>query len=304
MLDSTLQRSGATGTYSTTDKDLAIRAAMDWANVSGSLLRATTDLTIKPNDVTVDFSGVTNFHSAQFIDAKITDGKTSLNPASSARWNASSNGTSEYYYHADGATTTDGELREPHVLWDANVVQTVATIGSLTASTWAWGDNDTTFAFNTVYFRSSGSADPDGITDGNIECGYFDDHVSLRGYNDIREMHLNRGASRDRPKFIGFDTPTAAEVWPPSDDFYQLRVRYRAPITDFGLAQSSPDNIIFAMPEEYLHPIITFGAAPIVMLGDPTVYTQSGEWSVFQSWIRTIKGTGIDPGPTMKVAAE
>ena len=61
LLDSALQRSGSGGTYTSTDKDAAIRMALDWANVDGWLLRNTADLSIKPNDIKVHLRQTRSF---------------------------------------------------------------------------------------------------------------------------------------------------------------------------------------------------------------------------------------------------
>ena len=302
ILDSVLQRSGTAGDYTNTMRDVDIKTALSWANLDGMILRGTTDLTIKKNDASVSFSGVTNFASYQFESAHITDNKTNIR-TSSYSWNRSGSGDSEYYLR--NSAGEDPGLREPDVILEASkTVLAKAALGSLTVRTWNWGNNDSgSIDYDTVYVRlSSGGPDPDSTPSGNVKAMYFDDPVSLRGMNSIREMYSNDGSTADRPKYVGFDTTQAAMVYPPSDDLYVMRVRYRSDVTDWDMGTGS--TVTVEVPEEQMFPIIAFGAAAVMMGGAPSVYTQTGMWREFKDWVRKIKGQGVDPGPTYKVPSD
>lgn len=76
-------------------------------------------------------------------------------------WALSSSGTSEYYLKLD-TTTTVSPITEPDYIAEAFASLTQATVGALSTSEWAWGDNDS-LGYNTVYVRTSGSVDPTGV---------------------------------------------------------------------------------------------------------------------------------------------
>ena len=302
LLDAVVQRAGNSGTYTNTEKDMALQTALDWANVEGWLRRETTDLTINKNDRVVDFSGVTNWDASQFVDARISKTQATLNTSGGTNWTqtADAGASNEYYYRS--SASADPGLIEPDIVWRSDAIATKGTVGSLSASEWGWGDSASdALGYDTVYIHNSG-VDPDSSATGLWEYSYLRHQVSLRDADDIRALYKDEGDGLERPRYIGFDTDPTAQVWPAADSLYALRVRYRAPITDFDIGTGSA--VTFDVPESHLRPIIVWGASAIMMLGDPTVYTQSGEWAQFEKWVAKIKGAGVDPGPTVKVPAD
>jgi len=100
------------------------------------------------------------------------------------KWTASGSGTNEYY--AEASAGGDPSLSEdnleiviaPHSP-DAYRA-TKATVGSLAAGEWGYGDNDT-LGFNTVYIRLTDGADPD--TEGNFHVvRYKPAYIANTGY--------------------------------------------------------------------------------------------------------------------------
>jgi len=87
----------------------------------------------------------------------------SLNDGSSNYWTASSGGTNEYYYNQ-----TDVD-EEPFTVTEDSVAMTKATVGSLDAGEWSWGDNDS-IGENRIYVRLSDNVDPDTKASGFIKC--------------------------------------------------------------------------------------------------------------------------------------
>lgn len=75
------------------------------------------------------------------------------------KWTLSGSGTSEYYLEL--AAGGDPGLADPTKVLENGVNMTEATLGSLSAGEWNYGDNDT-LGYNTVYVRLSDSTDPDG----------------------------------------------------------------------------------------------------------------------------------------------
>ena len=100
-------------------------------------------------------------HPKLKIDAKITvgtgDALTSIRNAT-YKWTVSGSGTGEYYL--DLAAGGDPGLTEPAGVYENGSLLTAGTVGSLSASEWDWGDNDT-LGFNTIYVRLADDADPD-----------------------------------------------------------------------------------------------------------------------------------------------
>ena len=91
----------------------------------------------------------------------ITDGVT-------YQWTASGSGTGEYYCEALGGGNPG--LADPdHVVMNGTV-RSQATLGSLTAGTWNYGDNDV-LGWDTIYVRLDDDADPDSKAAGWLRTG-------------------------------------------------------------------------------------------------------------------------------------
>ena len=299
VLDSALKRSGASsGEYSDTERDVAIKTAIHWANEYGVLTRATTDITIPKNTSLVDFSGVTNFDSHNFTDARITDKQTSVVVSGTYIWTLDGGDANAYYLRLTGSL--DPGIPEPDQVLGNSLVLAAGTLGSLASSTWSFGDNNS-LGYDTLYVQLADDADPSGKANGFVEYMNFDNPVDLVDHDDIKERYDLYGTTLGTPKFIGFQTPTLAEVWPPADDLHVLRTRYKDDVTDWTLGSTS---VTLNIPERILMPIIVFGASAIAMGGDPSVFTQSGSWGQFKDWCRLNRSRGIDPGNTVRQAAD
>ena len=85
------------------------------------------------------------------------------------KWTLSSSGTSEYYLEASGGGNPG--INGPNDVAENDSLMTEATVGSLSAGEWDWGDNDT-LGYNTVYVRLSDSTDPDGKAADYVEACY------------------------------------------------------------------------------------------------------------------------------------
>ncbi|MCZ2099176.1 MAG: glycoside hydrolase family 55 protein, partial [Anaerolineae bacterium] len=87
---------------------------------------------------------------------------------SAFEWHLSGGGTGEYYLTGPGGT--DPNIAVPARLYSYGAERTKGTVGSLSAPTWGYGDNDT-LGFNTVYYRDGGG-DPDAFEAHTIVIGY------------------------------------------------------------------------------------------------------------------------------------
>lgn len=83
-----------------------------------------------------------------------------LSNTTTYRWTASGSGTAEYY--CELAAGGDPSLTRPDYVVIDGTTYEIGTLGSLSAGTWGWGDNDT-LGFSTVYLRLSSGADPDTL---------------------------------------------------------------------------------------------------------------------------------------------
>ncbi|MGQ4893456.1 MAG: hypothetical protein ACP6IQ_02385 [Candidatus Njordarchaeia archaeon] len=88
--------------------------------------------------------------------------RKNLNDGSSDWWTVSGSGTSEYYYNQ-----TDIKYK-PLAVFENGTELSEGTVGSLNASQWAWGDNDS-IGHNTIYIRLSDGADPDSKSSGYVK---------------------------------------------------------------------------------------------------------------------------------------
>lgn len=89
--------------------------------------------------------------------------------SSTYKWTRSGSGTGEYYLEASAGGTPS--LSEPAKVIENGTAMTVGTMGSLSASYWDWGDNDS-LGYNTVYVRLADDADPDEKSAGYVLAAY------------------------------------------------------------------------------------------------------------------------------------
>lgn len=119
--------------------------------------------TQRPNESVAYANDTTANGSSPGSISNILKDLTALGNAVSIRnssyiWTVSGSGTSEYYLTT--SASGDPGLTEPEDVLENSEVMTEATVGSLTAAQWDWGDNDT-LGFSTIYVRLTDSVDPD-----------------------------------------------------------------------------------------------------------------------------------------------
>ena len=86
------------------------------------------------------------------------------------KWTASGSGTNEYYCEAAAGGNPSLTEAKCCSLNGAFMLATNGTMGSLNASEWDWGDNDT-LGYSTVYVRLADGADPDSKAPGYVQIG-------------------------------------------------------------------------------------------------------------------------------------
>jgi hypothetical protein len=85
-------------------------------------------------------------------------------------WTASGSGTNEYYVRTAGGANPGFAATPPTTngVYINGTSATKATLGSLAAGNWGYGDNDT-LGYSTVYVRLSGGGDPDAQTADHVQ---------------------------------------------------------------------------------------------------------------------------------------
>lgn len=104
---------------------------------------------------------------------------------STYRWILSSSGTSEYY--CELVAGGDPSLNDPDGIELNTVAATEGTLGSLSASEWGYGDNDT-LGFSTVYVRLADSTDPDSKASGWVQTADLVNLVEYDGVDLVEEL--------------------------------------------------------------------------------------------------------------------
>lgn len=102
-------------------------------------------------------------------------------------WDASGSGTNEYYLVSDRGSG-EPPFNKPTTLKINGTAATEGTLGSLSAGTWGWGDNDS-LGYSTVYVRLSDGTDPDTKSEGYV--AYTNNDKILRTSSAGGEVRLN-----------------------------------------------------------------------------------------------------------------
>lgn len=107
--------------------------------------------------------------------------------SSAFAWTASGSGTNEYYVRL--AAGTDPSLATTITgVFEDDTRMTSGTVGSLSASEWAYDDNDS-LGYNTVYVRLAGGEDPDTKGQGWVEYALGLDTSANTVYTSAGELH-------------------------------------------------------------------------------------------------------------------
>lgn len=102
--------------------------------------------------------------------------ETALSVDTRHQWTASGSGTDEYYLEVAGGG--DPDVSEPVSMTGNNLAFARGTAGSLAASEWDYGDNDS-LGYDTVYVRLADGADPDSKSNIWVEAFYNDQPYKL-----------------------------------------------------------------------------------------------------------------------------
>lgn len=300
LLDDISSRAGGnTSDWSLRMKDHAIRSAMIYANQQARLIKTTTSLTLAKNSKTIDLTAVDGFDASGYIDAHLSDGTTSISDGgTSYAWTLSGSGSTEFYLRTG---TSDPGLEEPDDVWANSLLLTKAAIGSLAVSNWNFGDNDS-LGYDTVYVELADSADPDAKASGFVTYTNQTVPVELRDWDEVRQAYQAGGAGTSRgtsgrsaSHYVGFQTKQTGMIYPSMERTRKMTIEYLGDVVSWTMGVSDGSGVTLNIPIRYLYPIITLGAVPLALTGDPS-HDAQGAWSEFKLWVKSIRGRGTAGG--------
>jgi hypothetical protein len=166
------------------------------------------------------------------------------------------------------------------------------------------GDPDSKFYVCTTGHTSSASNEPpnaDNWSEVNWKRGW---EVRVIGYSDLAQIKRDQesyGFSRsgafesgfpsdsaDRPRVIGFLNATTAYLHPTPDIAYPLVIQYWQPFTTWTLGTT--DATTLNIPDEYVEPVMWYGASALLEFPDPKGRSGSVRWSNYLDAIAKAKG--------------
>jgi len=178
----------------------------------------------------------------------VVAGKYSLRSAT-YKWTDSVTQPGEY--HVELAGGGDPSLNEPVGLMENGSHISTGTLGSLTASTWAWGDNDS-LDYESVYVRTADTTDPDGkaadyiqafedkvVTGGQARSIYLMDDAWLHWPGDVDVVKSFIPDSDHRIYFTGDGAPKQT-----NDTMATSGAFYTWPTSTYPLGVPAPANVI------------------------------------------------------------
>lgn len=113
-------------------------------------------------------------------------------------WTASGSGTNEYYVRTAGGANPGFVATPPTSsgVYINGSTATKASLGSLAAGNWGYGDNDT-LGYDTVYVRLSGGGDPDAQVADHVQFRQIPqatEHVRIPAGSDVISSNLDQSA--------------------------------------------------------------------------------------------------------------
>jgi len=155
------------------------------------------------------------------------------------KWTLSSGGTAEYYLEL--AAGGDPSIVGAELVEEDGVDMQEGSLGSLTASQWVVGDNDT-LGYSTLYVRLSDDTDPDSKAADYIKSDYQLDHSFTLA--QIQEM--NHEQSFDTVWLVHWDFPPYAVIRNAEDDWaigeYSFTPSINAPFSLVSNQSVSPGS--------------------------------------------------------------
>ena len=169
------------------------------------------------------------------------------------KWTASGSGTAEYYLELNAGG--DPGLSQPSALYEdvgaANTIMVSGTLGSLTASQWGYGDNDS-LGYSTVYVRLVDDTDPDTKSNGYLEAGYpveintpyIEDDLALLKFEQSADvLYINHPDGYAERKL----SRTAHDVWTLTQSSFAATLSAPTNLTRGSGTGTSNDYVVTAV---------------------------------------------------------
>lgn len=176
---------------------------------------------------------------------------------------------------------------------DAMVDQAIAAVGNKfvreTKCTRQRDTVDVTSGDATVDFSDIATFRNDLLLDARIDSTLAQQNLIITDVADVRDSaYLNTGEAF--PLWIGFDTPTSAELWPTPNADYTLIAYWYAPFTTWTLGTATPNAVTLNIPEDLIIDVLMYGAASALQSNEPEHgYTETA-WAKFLAHITASKG--------------
>jgi hypothetical protein len=87
-----------------------------------------------------------------------------------------------------------------------------------------------------------------------------------------------QGAGNGVPRAIGFLNPTTGYLYPCPDAVYSLALTYVEPLTEWTIGGTS---VTLNIPDEYLEPVLWYGAPAVLETPDPNDRATSTRWQLY-----------------------
>lgn len=97
--------------------------------------------------------------------------------------------------------------------------------------------------------------------------------------------------STGTPAIIAFLDAATMYVWPVPDDDYTAKLRFWLPFTEWT-AGAEDGSATLNLPNDYLHSVLTFGAAAVLKAPSKESAFGSASWQQFEKYIQQFKGAG------------
>lgn len=243
-----------------------LTAGHELVRAAPTITRTSTTIAVAANESMVSLASATDFKPDRFLTAEIGYNDTGT-------WTTSTpyvvndlvqgDGDPDNKFYYCNTAHTSGASSEP---------------GASTATQWSQVDWQGGFQLDRISYQSIAQLL------NNQGNGYY-------SYYPISQDHLP-SVNQPRPQQIAFKDDSTAYLWDVPQAAWDLTIYWTQP---FSL--STTINIA----DEYLHPMITHGAAAVLMLEDPRNPEGSVAWNRFLKWAAEVSTTTtVDTGVILR----
>ena len=233
-----------------------LTAGHELVRAAPTVSKTSTTLTVTANVAEIDLSSVTDFKADRFLTAEIGyNDRTTWLTATAYVVNdmVQGDGTPDNKFYFCTEDHTSDSANEP---------------GASTSTVWSQIDWTGGFQLKRCTY----------LTVAQLLSRQAGNYY---GYYPISQDHLPRN-NAPRPSQIGFRDDDTAYLWDVPEAAWKLTLYWTQP---FSLTTT------INISDEYLHPMITWGAAAVLLMEDPTNPDGSAVWNRFLQWASEVSMT-------------